>query len=348
MNDIYEYKAKKYKHKYLKLKKKYIGGGMMQKILRYTNGFPSKRDKKKITDHKKSASSDQKNLKNKLILLKNSIIKDIQPLYNKNQIISNINFNNIFYKGDKIMTPKYNIDRNDNIHQINNITDNEITFKFNTNNPFNIDIFKIENNCLLPFSSIKNIEKVNTLPQFLNYMKKIFQIIKNNNKPFYPPILIWFYKLFETQLFKNIKTNKTNKHIIPHNQDDTYITEKELYTALGALGDDNKPFITEFKNNFEKCLKKNIVNNHYLMQHIFGYCILVKPYIKNIDYYSLTIVICEIYEHFNEHFEIVEDTSKSEIRLPQLFKNFKEKFNDNSIDENSFFEQLDLIISVIK
>ena len=63
MNDIYEYKARKYKNKYLKLK--YIAeGGVFEKIrnkLGYNLGFNSimtPRDKSKPIDHTQSASSE--------------------------------------------------------------------------------------------------------------------------------------------------------------------------------------------------------------------------------------------------------------------------------------------------
>ena len=81
MNDIYEYKARKYKHKYLKLKREYIAqGGWMgritiNKFLSYNDKEPYEIDKKKkkLIDNSNKASTEQQNLKKKLILLKNDI-----------------------------------------------------------------------------------------------------------------------------------------------------------------------------------------------------------------------------------------------------------------------------------
>ena len=86
------------------------------------------------------------------------------------------------------------------------------------------------------------------------------------------------------------------------------------------------------------------------MKDIFDSIIVKKenPYIKNIDYYSLAMIIYTLYTTFAKFFSIVEDTTKSSKRLPELFENLKKQYNDNEIEKVTFLEQLDLIISVIK
>jgi hypothetical protein len=60
------------------------------------------------------------------------------------------------------------------------------------------------------------------------------------------------------------------------------------------------------------------------------------------------MIICELYEIFTTYYAIVEDTTINSKRLPELFKELKEKFNNNLIEKDYFLKQLDLIISVIK
>ena len=102
MNDIYEYKARKYKHKYLKLKREYIAkGGAFNKIKKFfknnTMGYRigidylmEPRDQSKPIDHSQSASAEQKKLKTKLKYLRQEI-----KLY---MDIPNLIYGNIYYK----------------------------------------------------------------------------------------------------------------------------------------------------------------------------------------------------------------------------------------------------------
>ena len=80
MNDIYEHKAKKYKYKYLKLKREYIAEG----------GRPSY-FKTKLNDN----DINEQKIKKFLEKLKKSIDSNITPLYDKGYILGNINLQNI-------------------------------------------------------------------------------------------------------------------------------------------------------------------------------------------------------------------------------------------------------------
>jgi len=379
MNDIYEYKARKYKHKYLKLKREYIAQGGMRgritinKFLSYYDKEPLAIDKQKNKriDNNNKASKEQQIFKKKLILLRDNIINIIEEFYKKDQILGNINYDNIFSNN-----------KNFNF-KINLITDINTTFKFNTDKPVDIINFENEKNnhveeikyyknenekdniehiqkiqntndirqfCFKYFLNIDRIPKTYNVPVFKIYMKDIFKIIIQNNNS-HPPILIWFYNLFKTQL----SANQKDKYIIEHYIEDTYITKIELYNALETLGTDEKTFLKEFKIYFDKCVYNEKMHNNdtkYEMSNIFGYCIIIKPYIKNIDYYSLTILICKLYEEFTKYYVIVENITEDEDKyvqkLPGLFKNLKDQYYNHEIEKNTFLTQLNVIIDCIK
>jgi hypothetical protein len=371
MTDIYEYKAKKYKYKYLKLKREnnveggWMGRKTINKYLSYKDIEPYKIDKNKPIKHTEQVSTEQQTLKKKLILLRDNINNNINELYKNDNILGNINYNNILINEKKFL------------HKINLITNKNTTFIFNINNPFKIininnpfNIINIINNkniddinknniddirkfCFSFFLDKKIFPKNYESPIFKDYMIYIFNKIEKNNSRYYPPILIWFYNLYKTQLSANQKEkqdmiDKEGKHIEPHKKEDTYITQDELYKALETQ---EKHLVSEFKKYFETCVYingKHNSNTPHPMCDIFGYCIVIKPYIKNIDYYSLTMIICELYEIFTTYYAIVEDTTINSKRLPELFKELKEKFNNNLIEKDYFLKQLDLIISVIK
>jgi hypothetical protein len=197
-------------------------------------------------------------------------------------------------------------------------------------------------------------------------MMRIFRIIKRNIFLPYPPILIWFYNLLNTQCEANKKdkldryneevkrygknaANTNVGYLNSHNKEDTTISKDKLFEELKNLGTDQQSFIIEFKKDFEICLSSShYTDKKYDMDSIFGHCIVIQPYIKNIDYYVLTIIICKLYDEFTLYFKIVEDTTKKLPRLPQLFTKFKDEFKNHSIDEISFFKNLNEIISVIK
>jgi hypothetical protein len=375
MNDIYEYKARKYKHKYLKLKAKEVkkkakeGIKKVKKIFNIKSDLKpmSDKEKSKPIDHTKPASDEQKNFKKNLNLLKTEIEKVISPLYKNNQILGNIYFYNIFYKGEE----KININGY-NIQSIDIIISNEITFKINNNNPNNIITYNnIKTTCSKYIEYFKKIlilyDNYQKIVRFERFMIPMLDIIGKN----YPPILIWFKEIFNTEY----ETNKQNRldryyedrkrygtkvadinsgYLKTFSKGDNFITKNKLFEALDTdkqLFDINVK--EKFKKDFIECLS---IKNHpdddkistYNMSEIFGYCIMTKPYIKNIDYYLLTMIICQLYESFTKYFIIVEDTTKKLPRLLQLFQKFKDEFKNHSIDEISFFKNLNEIISVIK
>jgi hypothetical protein len=342
MNDIYEYKARKYKHKYLKLKRKYSGeGGAFKKTLKTLQNL-FKNDPKEMTekekseeiDHRQPASDEQTSFKNKLILLKQNIEKDIKlSLYDKNKILGNKVYN--------LYTQDLNCILSD-LNTIKCILNTNSTFSFNSLSMKTFDIGG----------------EINMLDMY-----KIYGEIKNN--VYDPPILKWFFELLEIKsseeetkmLEANVKRRREGwgkDGIWTHKIQNTNITKKELFESLELFlknKENSKQILEDFTNDFksvEISLSISDSKEGYRMNDIFNKCIRNKSYIKNIDFYSLTIYICKLYEIFTKYFKIVEDTSKSQIRLPQLFKNFKEKFDNNSIEVESFFKDLDLIISVIK
>jgi hypothetical protein len=143
--------------------------------------------------------------------------------------------------------------------------------------------------------------------------------------------------------FKDVNTRITEDELF--NELKLYLSEKNN-NSLQIKNNNSLKIWKEFRIDFDKAFPKK--ETDYLMATIFSDCILDKLYIKNIDYYSLTMMICDLYDAFTYYYVIVEDTTKHSKRLPELFKELKDKFNDNSIEKDYFLKQLDLIISVIK
>jgi hypothetical protein len=289
MNDIYEYKARKYKHKYLKLKREYIGGvkarNTIAKIIgvdKTTKIFGPKvtKDKFKLLDsdgkidHSKDPTKKQVNFKKLLILLRNSITKNIKPLYDKDQILGNIN--NIIIRKNNII-------------------------KFNKNKI--IDINK--------FDTINDIDDVN----------KIYDEIINRNNEYISPILKCFFNIC-------LKKHKINKN--------------DLLTSFSYCG--------LIEDSTKQLFKTLIDHEDYNINDIYKN--FIKPFVKNIDYYALTKVICDLYDDYDYKYNYTVENKVGIFNLQELFTNFRNKFYsylDNRIlDDKYFFEQLDEIISVIK
>ena len=323
----------------------------------------SEKEKSKPIDHTQPASDEQKNFKKNLILLKSEIERVIKPLYEKNEILGNMDFYNIFYEGEKIILYNYDI--------IKIIISNNITFKFNNKKSIKIITYNNKEGTCLKYSeyfrSIQILfDDYQKVVRFERFMIPMLEIIKDN----YPPILIWFKKIFETQYkatkeyrldmyYKAVKdygkivADINSGHLKIYLKGDNSITKYELLKAL-ETNQQSLPekVIKEFKKDFECFSEKNHHDDDkistYNMSNIFGYCIMTKQYLKNIDYYLLTMIICKLYETYTLYLKIVEDTTKQLPRLPQLFKNFKDEIKNHSIDEISFFNNLNKIISVIK
>ena len=378
MNDIYEYKARKYKYKYLKLKREYITeGGAFRDTLNkigYRIGVDlvmKERDQSKPIDHSQSASSEQKKLKNKLKYLRKEI-----ELYMNNP---NLIYGNIYYK-DML----YHLEEDGKYTQthFNNFSDyTEID---------NVRLI-IDDNRRLIFRGKKRFSIFIPVRKD-NYMNYIYENIFNESHKRYddpqyishaPPILTFFF-----DIFKKIRTvqendwkdkNKNRDKDSEFNNMSTHITKKELFDKLK----NEETSLEKFENDLKESLKKpstseldkiytslkkpfislnifkdfvNFFNEKgfqdtYLMKDIFDSIIVKKeenPYVKNIDYYSLAMIINYIYTKFIKYFPIVEDTTKSSKRLPELFENLVKQYNDNKIEKVSFLEQFDKILSVIK
>ena len=122
MNDIYEYKARKYKHKYLKLKKQYIGEGGANDIENFfSNLFPNQNTKAIFESQKKLYNDNIANNKNSIKKLFNSFLNS------SNDIISIINLKN---KNNNKFIIQYNDDTDVSkiIKIINDLYDRLINF----------------------------------------------------------------------------------------------------------------------------------------------------------------------------------------------------------------------------
>ena len=284
MNDIYEYKARKYKHKYLKLKREYIGGIPNLFGPKVTKNKHELLDSKGQIYHNKDPTIEQVNFKKLLILLKKNITEKIEPLYNKQQILGNINSS--IKKKNKI--------------------------KFNINKKLLIDINK--------FDTINNIDDVN----------KIYDEIINRNKDYIPNILKCFF---------NIYLEKHVKH------EEFIINKKDLFKSFSdcELNVYSTNALFTSKKNFDLHIENNKMNDIYIT--------FIKQFVKNIDYYALTKVICDLYDNYNKYNYTVEN-KVGDFNLHELFTNFRNNFdsylNNKILDNKYFIEQLDEIISVIK
>lgn len=375
MNDIYEYKARKYKYKYLKLK--YIAeGGVFEKIrnkLGYNLGFNSIMtpiDKSKPIDHTQSASSEQKKFKQKLTYLRSNIKIHLEPY--PNTIYGNINYEDTFHhleNGNYIKTGFNNFGLFSDSEYAGLIIDNNRRIIFHKNDYININITDKNKNYYMSYicDNIFNtrrgdyIQRISYAPPILKFFFDIYKskrtaqenILKQDNKNNFlndNKITITKEELFDelknidTPLLK-FETDLKDSFNKPSNSelDEIYIKLKKPTMSLKIF----KDFVNFFKENF---FKEKGFKDKYFMKDIFDSIIVKKenPYIKNIDYYSLAMIIYTLYTTFTNFFSIVEDTTKSSERLPELFENLKKQYNDNEIVKVTFLEQLDLIISVIK
>jgi len=298
MNDIYEYKAEKYKYKYLKLKREYYGEGGLKgrkTINKIRNSLgaellPIDNTNKEI-DHTKPASDEQKIFKQKLQILKKSIENDIVPLYKNNEIRGNINYYSILYCViDEKKNELKKIFYSRNTSNIKLILNKKVTFKFDTNKKFDIKTIYGEH----------IVTHAWRIPHRENNMLHIYKIINEiDNRGNHPPILKWFYKLYnkkkdEQQKIRdeeNKKRQKVGGESIPFKDVNTRITEDELFNELKLYLSEKNNNSLQIKNNnslkiwkefridFDKAFPKK--ETDYLMATIFSDCILDKLYIKN-------------------------------------------------------------------
>ena len=326
MNDIYEYKARKYKHKYLKLKREYIGG-KESTTRRTVNKFRYKFNLELVPitepeiskgiDHSQPPSIEQTNFKDILVNFRKYIKDNIESLYENNDILGNIYFRDIFYKDCKAGKDCIKITVN-NSRIINLIIDKKTILKFNTNiekiNIKEIDFNKLMNN-RIKFSNY----------QYINPYKDKERKVNPFNISYAPIILEWFNNICEIN--KNGKITKT--------EIDSLFKKYNKYNSL-----------IKFKKDFDKKYTYYLAN--YSIEDIFNNCIKNEPYIKNIDYYSIAMIIYNLCKEFIGYYEIVENIELSSTRLPQLFEKIKKKYYDHEIEKESFLKDFDLIISLIK
>jgi hypothetical protein len=306
MNDIYEQKARKYKYKYLKLKRlkkelEYTAeGGMFGNVYNnLLNLFSSKTDANKSQEivygehHKQAASENQKNFRNKLVSLQKEIIEKIVPLYG-NEIIGNIN--NINFTMNEKINLKYTV-----LPMEKNIVSNTLK---------------------------NNIEKIVKNPVYADY---------------YPPIIKCFYNIDNNQ---NIKKSELFRLL---GLCFTSIAAKSKNEVI--LEKDNKKIDTSYQILLKELLKILDKNSdfNYNMYYIYELCI--QPFIKDVDYYALTKVICNLYDEYNvnnKDNKITENKTENNNSLDELFSIFKLNFLNNAINKENFLTQLNNIIKAIK
>jgi hypothetical protein len=347
MNDIYEYKARKYKYKYLKLK--YIAEGgekgrvtlnkIKNKLGNY-NLFSSvkPRDKNKLINNSKQATQEQKNFKDKLISLRKSII-DMNPILIYDN--DNINYYDIFYnkKGKIEFTDKM---KNDKYEQVKLIIDKNISLIINKGEGKGIKINDNEEHLHLKHIS----------DHILKNKKNDENIVTNSHDPLYE-LLLCFCRIFKN----NYSTQKSSeeekyKHNVQYknyvfSEQSTVVTEEELKNGFKDLN----PHTLEIFNNKFAELKNNQISGSYNMNRILLF--IYSNYYKNINYYSIAMIINNLYENFNEYFQIVETcidctTEKKSQALPGLFQSLKDDYNDHKITRDTFLAKLDVIIDTIK
>ena len=268
MNDIYEQKARKYKYKYLKLKKntEYIGeGGMFGKFF---NFFGNKANTdaeakavkatidgiKAVSEVATSKNKEHEDFKEKMQNLKTAIEDKIREIYDKNQILGNIN-ENIFKDNNTVefvivKDDLYDIKDQKKILEVTGTNGPKVLNCYN-------DKLEICNVCL---TNHKNNEK-KCEGCFVN---------RNHGRMITKPNL-------EQILAKcNIDSNKV-KQIL----DDTKQNDKKL--------NPNQTF-----NYDDKYL--------YHMDKIYDE--IIKDYVKNYDLYSLCDIINKLYTSLSEKIKI--------------------------------------------
>jgi hypothetical protein len=311
MNDIYEQKAKKYKYKYLKLKR-------LKRELEYTGEGG----------------------------MFGNVYNDFLNLFGKKTDTKAIEPKEIVY-GEH-----HNLPASDNQKQFRQTLvslqtkikdeivplykNKEIIGKINNIN-FTMNKFSIEDNTIETPGIVKSTDKV----------KDNIKILVNDEKysDYYPPIIKCFYKI----------DNNKNKNI----------TKTELFKLLGicltsiAAKSRNEVILEKDKGKVDlfyqmllkellKLLDKN-ADVQYNMYNVYKLCI--QPFVKDIDYYALTKVICDLYDEYkinNKDDAIKQIKTEKNNTIDELFGIFKANFLNNAINKNNFLTQLDDIIKVIK
>jgi hypothetical protein len=167
-----------------------------------------------------------------------------------------------------------------------------------------------------------NINNPIGITQTDNVKNAVEEIAKNDIKSIYlPPIIKCYFNINTDPGLILSKVNLSNlliKCLKTNNSDNTY--------------DENQ--ILQLFNNLKN-------TSYYQIYYIYRE--YIRKFEKNIDYYALTKVICDLY------FNIIENNliSENENNLKKLFINLKNDFINNKIEKDNFLIQLDNIINVI-
>jgi hypothetical protein len=351
MNDIYEYKARKYKYKYLKLKYFAEGGWkgrvtVNKMIDKLSNFSKISRDKNKVIDNSKQATQEQKNFKDKLISLRESIKESIkESIENPLLIYGNINYYDIFYnknnKKEKIeFTNKM---KNDKYEQVKLIIDKNISLKINKGEGIEIN------------DKEEHLHLNQISDHILKNKKNDENIVTNSHDPLYE-LLLCFCRIFKNNYStqtssekEKYKNNLQYKNYVLSEQS-TVVTEKEISKGFEEIEKKYPDTFKIFNNKFTES-KKGGIGGSYTMSLIF--LSIFSNYYKNINYYSIAMIINNLYEIFIEYFRIVETcidctTEKKSQALPGLFQSLKDDYNNHKITRDTFLTQLNVIIDCIK
>ena len=326
MNDIYEQKAKKYKYKYLKLKRlkreiEYIGeGGMFEKVYNdFLNLFGKKTDTKAIEPkaivygehHNLPASDNQKQFRQTLVKLREKINLFLRPLHDT-YIIGKIN-NTDFTTNEKIGLVDHT--------QIKDSVSDTL------------------------YNKIKNIAKD---PEY---------------REFFPPIIKCFFNIDNI-----LNTQETCYYSEKHKRkSNIYNTKKDcLIKILGKCltsisAKSNNIAINEKEieiDKFSGYLLENLFKKldqetdvHYDLYIVYTSLIRQNNYEKDIDYYALTKVICDLYDTYikdNKDDIIKENITKSGRYTDASINNLKNTFLNNGITKDILITELNNIIEAIK
>ena len=174
---------------------------------------------------------------------------------------------------------------------------------------------------------INNNNQLETLTD--NVKNAIEQIAKHNKKSIYlPPIIKCFFQ-------------------IPKTRGSTILKKKFLESLIECL---NKSTFDENKSTFDEnkiiLLFDSLDKSDFSYHMYYIYREHIRQFEKNIDYYALTKVICDLYYDFYYNY-IIENNlfSENENNLEKLFINLENDFINNKIEKDNFLEQLNNIIN---
>ena len=114
--------------------------------------------------------------------------------------------------------------------------------------------------------------------------------------------------------------------------------------------DENKSTFDENKSTFDEnkiiLLFDSLDRSDFCYHMYYIYREHIRQFEKNIDYYALTKVICDLYYDFYYNY-IIENNlfSENENNLEKLFINLENDFINNKIEKDNFLEQLNNIIN---